>query len=475
MSFKIISLIPKKNKDKTILENLRPISLLKAYYKILTKVLAKRLEKVLPKLINPDQTGYVKGRYIGENIRLIEDLMFYTEKENLPGIAVFLDFRKAFDTIEWHYLEKALLQFNFGPNFLQWFRTLHCNISSCVLNNGHASSFFSIKRGVRQGCPLSGLLFVIGLELLARAIKHDALIKGIVIGKEEIKTSMYADDTTVFVQDTDSISQLVNMLERFRSISGLQVSTSKTEAMWLGCWKDKRDTPFNLKWPDEPICALGVFFSYDKARADKLNFDDKLRNMERVLNVWKCRKLTLIGRINIGKTLALSKLIFISSNLYVPPHVNDAANKLIFDFLWESKPPKIKKSTIIGEKCRGGLKMVDFGIMESALKISWVQRIRQNSGAKWKVLPEHLLGHLGGCSFLLSCNYDINLLQVNNLPPFYLSVLKYWQDYRSLWSDNFIQIHNQIIWNNSNIVINQKTVFLKHWYQNGIIRLRDLT
>ena len=156
--------------------------------------------------------------------------------------------------------------------------------------------------------------------------------------------------------------------------------------------------------------------------------------------------------------------------------MNDAANKLIFDFLWESKPPKIKKSTIIGEKYRGGLKMVhvDFGIMESALKISWAQRIRQNSGAKWKVLPEHLLGHLGDCSFLLSCNYDINLLQVNNLPPFCLFVLKYWQDYRSLWADNFTQIHNQIIWNNSNIVINQKTVFLKHWYQKGIIRLRDL-
>ena len=100
--------------------------------------------------------------------------------------------------------------------------------------------------------------------------------------------------------------------------------------------------------------------------------------------------------------------------------------------------------------------MVDFSIVESALKISWIQRIRQNSGAKWKVLPEHLLRHLGGCSFLLSCHYDVNLLQVNNLHPFQLSVLRYWQDYRSLWSDNFTQIHNQIIWNNSNIVINQK-------------------
>ena len=154
------------NKDKTILENLRPISVLNVDYKILTKVLANRLEKVLPKIINPDQTGYVKGRYIGENIRLIQDLMFYLEKENSPGIAVFIDFRKAFYTIEWNFLEKALALLNFGPDFLQWFKTIYSNISSCVLNNGHASQFFSLTRGVRQGCPLSGLLFVVGLDLL---------------------------------------------------------------------------------------------------------------------------------------------------------------------------------------------------------------------------------------------------------------------------------------------------------------------
>ena len=87
--------------------------------------------------------------------------MFYASKENLPGMAIFLDFRKAFGTIEWHYLEKVLTHFNFGPNCLKWFKTLHADISSCVLNNGHASPLFPINRGVRQGCPLSGLLFVI--------------------------------------------------------------------------------------------------------------------------------------------------------------------------------------------------------------------------------------------------------------------------------------------------------------------------
>ena len=85
--------------------------------------------------------------------------------------------------------------------------------------------------------------------------------------------------------------------------------------------------------------------------------------MEKVLNAWKCRKLTLVGRINIVKTLALSKLIFNASNLYVPPHFIDKVNNLIFNFIWEGKPPKIKKSTIVGEKVNGGLTMIDFGIV----------------------------------------------------------------------------------------------------------------
>ena len=243
---------------------------------------------------------------------------------------------------------------------------------------------------MRQGCPLSSLLFVIGLELLARSIKRDNLIRGITIGEKEIKISMYADDTTVFVRDIDSITHLLNLLEKFASISGLQINTSKTEALWLGLWKDRQDTPFNFNYPQNPICAQGLL-----PEADKLNFNDKVHNMEKVLNTWKRKKLTLIGRINIVKTLALSKLIFNASNLYVPPHVIGEANKLIFNFIWEGRPPKIKKSTIIGENVNGGLKIIDFGMTEIALKISWIQRIQQNSDAGWKAIPERLLEDLG--------------------------------------------------------------------------------
>ena len=115
---------------------------------------------------------------------------------------------------------------------LNWFQVIYNQASSCVLPNGHASDFL-LERGVRQGCPLSGLLFVVGIELLARVLKKDQTIKGIQVGQKEIKITQYADDTTVLVRDLDSLTQLLKHLDKFKRISGLEINTNKTEALWL--------------------------------------------------------------------------------------------------------------------------------------------------------------------------------------------------------------------------------------------------
>ena len=192
----IISLIPKKNKNPLLLKNWRPVSLLNTDYKIATKCIARRLEKVLPLLIERDQTGYIKGRFIGENIRLITDII--EQNENKEGTILFLDFEKAFDSLEWDYLFKVLNIMNFGPSFLNWIRTFYSNISSYVINNGHSSEFFSLQRGVRQGCPLSGLLFVLAVEPLAHQIRTTNSIKGLENGNKITKLSLYADDNHCF-------------------------------------------------------------------------------------------------------------------------------------------------------------------------------------------------------------------------------------------------------------------------------------
>ena len=196
---------------------------------------------------NADQTGYIKGRYIGENVRLISDLISYTAAKNLPGLAVFLDFEKAFDSIEWNFLFKVLDKLNFGHDFKNWIQTFYCDTTSCVANNGYASDFFKLERGVRQGCPLSGTLFVLGIEIPALAIKKNPKIEGIRVGAREIKITQYVDDTTVFLKNPESMSHLRDLLEKFERCSGLKINHTKSEAMWLGKWKNREDTPFNVK------------------------------------------------------------------------------------------------------------------------------------------------------------------------------------------------------------------------------------
>ena len=160
----------------------------------MSKVLAVRIKNVLPYIIHHNQSGYVKDRYIGETVRSIFDLMV-TLKENIPGLMIFIDFHKAFESIEWIYLVSYLKAFQFGPDFIRWVKTLYKNIQSCVINNGLTTDCFALARGVRQGDPLSPYLFVVVVETLAIAIRQNSAIKGITISKEETKLLQYADDT----------------------------------------------------------------------------------------------------------------------------------------------------------------------------------------------------------------------------------------------------------------------------------------
>ena len=115
--------------------------------------------------------------------------------------------------MEWNFILKALETFGFGAPLIHWVKTFYCNnIQSYVVNNGYASPFFALERGVRQGCPLSGILFVIAVEILANSIRNEQLIAGIDIKGKVYKLSQYADDTSCFVRDTDSVAKLFEKL-----------------------------------------------------------------------------------------------------------------------------------------------------------------------------------------------------------------------------------------------------------------------
>ena len=145
----IITCIPKDNKPRQFLKKYRPISLLSCVYKIASGVLAMRLRTTLAKLINKDQTGFLAGRYLGENTRIIYD-MHYTEQNDMLGLLLLVDFEKAFDSISWSFLYKVLEFFGFGNSIISWIKTLYKNAKLKVNQGGNLSPSFTIKRGCRH-------------------------------------------------------------------------------------------------------------------------------------------------------------------------------------------------------------------------------------------------------------------------------------------------------------------------------------
>ena len=135
----IISLMQKDENNLMVLSNRHPITLLNVDYKILLE---------LPKLIHSDQTGFVKGRYIGQNVRLLNDLVEFTELNKVPGILLFIDFEKAFDTLEWPFIHHILRFFNFGPNIQNWISVLYSDVESGAINGGYTNNYFRVSRGV---------------------------------------------------------------------------------------------------------------------------------------------------------------------------------------------------------------------------------------------------------------------------------------------------------------------------------------
>ena len=149
------------------------MTLLGVDYKLLTKCLGERLKKVLPKLIHPDQNGFVPGGSIFFSTHTIRDLLFYCEKEKLELYMFCIDYTNAFDFLEFEYIHKLFEKYNFKENFCKWIKIFFNGGKSCIANNGFLSEKFDIKRSCRQGDPISPLVFILGLEILFIAIMSD--------------------------------------------------------------------------------------------------------------------------------------------------------------------------------------------------------------------------------------------------------------------------------------------------------------
>jgi len=468
----VITLLEKKNKDRLLLKNWRPISLLNVDYKIISKVIATRIKSVLPNLIHPDQSGYVDGRNIGETIRAIDDIIHYADMENIPGLLLFLDFEKAFDSINWKFMLEVLNVFNFGENLIKWIKIFYSNISSCVINNKITSSYFDVERGVRQGDPLSPYLFILAMELLAINIRQDQNIEGIDVAGYTQKICLYADDTTCFMKDTKSAINLFKVLKDFEKVSGFKINKDKTEGVWIGSLKHSESRPFNIRWPENTVKGLGVHFSHDITAAENENFKPVIESIKNKYKIWKMRNLSLTGRILIAKTLGLSKILFLCGVIHVPPWVIKEINTLTFNFVWNSKVDKVKRNIVVQTYEKGGQNMMDLTEMNNSLKIKWITRYMKGDENFWKLCFQKYMGKSNLCLFLQSNFARSNINQ--KLPQFYKDIINVWYAIKTNKTKYIEDIWHQGIWYNEHILINGKELYNRDFLHAGLWTVRDL-
>lgn len=313
----LIKLIPKPQKDKLNIENWRPISLLNNDAKIFALIFAKRLKLGLNEIIDEEQSGFMPGRNITNNIRLILDMIDYNEYILDDSLILFIDFYKAFDTISHQFITRVIQFFGFGEGFLKVVRTLYkgCN-GSVKLTNG-TTPRFDIRRGIRQGCPLSPLLFLLVAQAMAVHIKKYQFLGIRALGRE-FKLSQLADDTAIFLKNKFEVSKVISCIGEFSAVSGLRMNLNKSVLFPI---KNSDLVQLDNIPVKKSVTYLGVVIDKNADNRCELNYNPIIQQVSKKFNMWLMRDLSLNGRVLLSKAEGISRSVYVSLSLAMPPAI----------------------------------------------------------------------------------------------------------------------------------------------------------
>ena len=283
------------------------------------------------------------------------------ERLNLKGYIVTNDTEKAFDSLSHSFLLVCLKKDGYRNDFIKWAEMLLECQESCIINGGNPTKYFKLQKGARQGDPISAYLFILCLEIVFILFKANKRVKGINIFKHTYLYSAYADDTTFFLRDKRSIKELLNTFATFSKYSGLKPNHEKCEIAGIGVLKSVKVAVCGIKCINlcnDTIKITGIHVSYNKEKPNEKKFLESITKIQNVLKVWRMRRLTLEGKIIVFKTLAISKIVFLSLISKVPTEIISELERIQKTFLWPSKP-KIKNETLCSDFKHGGLKKVN--------------------------------------------------------------------------------------------------------------------
>ena len=400
-----------KKKDPEDIANYRPITLLNTDYKIFTKALSLRLADVAPQIINQDQAGFIPGRSIFDQVKTTKLVIDYMDMSNKKGMIVALDQEKAYDKVRHPYLWAVMKKFEFPEKFIKVIQNLYDNALTTVMINGEMSIPFIVNRGVRQGDAMSCLLFNIAIEPLAEMIRKSALIKGLPIPatKSHLKVKMFADDTTVFLTETDDIRDLQDVLSQWCESSGAKFNIEKTEVIPLGNSAQRSETinrrkanetgseipnHIHIAKDGEPVRILGAWLgnNVDQAITWAPVIEDCCKRLKR----WGAAKHTLEGRRLIVQMQIAGVTQYLTKVQGMPKNVENTLDKEIRRFLWNNeKTDTVNRKQMHASHKNGGKKVLNLEARNKAIHLTWLKAYLNvgKNRATWTYFADAIIGN----------------------------------------------------------------------------------
>ncbi|KAL4360722.1 hypothetical protein GQ457_04G018500 [Hibiscus cannabinus] len=394
LNHSFITLIPKVDGPEGI-EEYRPISLVGGVYKILAKLLANRLATCLGDIISENQFAFVKGRQILDCALVANEVVDSVRKSGNSCVVFKADFQKAYDTVEWSFLDLMMHKFGFGKKWRDWIMACVSTASISVLVNGTPTKRFRISRGLRQGCPLSPMLFNLvaeGLSSVLRRATEISLFEGVNVGNRNLQVShlQFADDLIIFARAAENqVYNIKRILRCFEVAAGLKLNLKKTTMFGINVKDDEISSwasKLRVSVAKLPSNYLGLPLGF--VRNSPALWQPIVDKFRKRLSPWKARFLSFGGRVTLAKSILANLPIYYLSLFKMPRSISLQLNRFVARFIWGAVDCKkihwVRWEVLCLPKSLGGLGLIDFELKNKALLYKWLWRYSSERDSLWR-------------------------------------------------------------------------------------------
>lgn len=350
-----IILVPKTEDSVQLLSvtSYRPISLTNVDYKIYMKVLAKRLQTVMKVIVGAHQTCGIKGRTIFTNIHVARSILECCDAVNGRVAILQVDLEKAFDRVAHEVLFCILEYVNVGSLILDGVKMCYRDCFASVIVNKQVTPGIELLSSVKQGCPLSALLFAIYLEPFCLKIKNSERISGFKFFETEVKVLAYADDIAIICSDKESVREAVKEAGQFCKLTGSAISWNKSFGFWHGDWDDTPEVFENMQWAVTPANYLGVPLRNYRQATDFWTVETERAKVQ--TTKWGGRDLSMFARTTVCNLFLVAKVFYVLQVLSMTRVCVQKLHRVYAVFVWGSVWERTSRTNLFRSVRKGGL------------------------------------------------------------------------------------------------------------------------